>query len=250
LDIHKPKPMHGWRELAGEIAIIVVGVLIALGAEQAVEAIHWNHKIAEAEDAIRLELREDDVPQAYMRVAIAPCLAQSLNAIEAALEAGADRPRVAALTGAYSPPLRTWDMEAWRATLASEVANRISSKRMIALSTPYNIVPRLGDTNHQETRDDADLRAGGHRPGPLSPQERERIAVSISRLRQEQASMLGGAQFLMRAAHDIGIDTPAATKRKILAEARAYYGACTVEPAAEAAFSGATDTSLQPLPTQ
>ena len=37
---HLPKPLHGWREFAGEVGIIVIGVLIALGAEQAIDAIH------------------------------------------------------------------------------------------------------------------------------------------------------------------------------------------------------------------
>jgi hypothetical protein len=36
MDVHTPKqPIQSWRELAKEIGIIVVGVLIALGAEQA-----------------------------------------------------------------------------------------------------------------------------------------------------------------------------------------------------------------------
>ena len=34
MHIHLPKPLHGWRALIGEVGIIVVGVLIALGAEQ------------------------------------------------------------------------------------------------------------------------------------------------------------------------------------------------------------------------
>ena len=40
MHIHLPKPLHGWREFVGEVGIIVVGVLIALGAEQVVETIH------------------------------------------------------------------------------------------------------------------------------------------------------------------------------------------------------------------
>lgn len=32
-----PKPLHGWREFLGEVGIIVLGVLIALGAQQVVE---------------------------------------------------------------------------------------------------------------------------------------------------------------------------------------------------------------------
>ena len=33
LHIHRPKPLHGWSEFAGEAGIIVIGVLIARGAE-------------------------------------------------------------------------------------------------------------------------------------------------------------------------------------------------------------------------
>ena len=34
MHFHLPKPLHGWREFAGEVGIIVIGVLIALGADQ------------------------------------------------------------------------------------------------------------------------------------------------------------------------------------------------------------------------
>ena len=37
-----PKPLHGWRAFAGEVGIIVIGVLIALGAGQIVEWVHWR----------------------------------------------------------------------------------------------------------------------------------------------------------------------------------------------------------------
>ena len=33
--VHKPKPFGNWREFASEIAIIVVGILIALSARRA-----------------------------------------------------------------------------------------------------------------------------------------------------------------------------------------------------------------------
>ena len=37
MHFHLPKPLHGWRAFTGEVGIIVIGVLIALGAEQIVE---------------------------------------------------------------------------------------------------------------------------------------------------------------------------------------------------------------------
>jgi hypothetical protein len=59
MDIHKPKPWHGLREFLKEYVIIVVGVLTALGAEQAVVTVH-EHKIAnEARESVRAEVREN-----------------------------------------------------------------------------------------------------------------------------------------------------------------------------------------------
>jgi hypothetical protein len=57
MEIHKPKPWHGAREFLKEYAIIVVGVLTALGAEQAVEWAHWRHEVAEAREALLDEIR-------------------------------------------------------------------------------------------------------------------------------------------------------------------------------------------------
>lgn len=55
MHFHLPKPLHGWRAFAGEVGIIVIGVLIALGAEQVVETIHWNREVGFERKALRDE---------------------------------------------------------------------------------------------------------------------------------------------------------------------------------------------------
>ena len=59
MDIHKPKPWHGLREFLKEYLIIVVGVLTALGAEQAVEMIHRHEAVGEARRALNAEVTFD-----------------------------------------------------------------------------------------------------------------------------------------------------------------------------------------------
>lgn len=54
-----PKPLHGWREFAGEVGIIVVGVLIALGAEQIVEEVRDAGLRQEARDTIGEEISQN-----------------------------------------------------------------------------------------------------------------------------------------------------------------------------------------------
>ena len=53
MDIHRPKPWRGWREYLKEVGTIVLGVLIALGAEQTVAYV--NHRAGEAEARAAIE---------------------------------------------------------------------------------------------------------------------------------------------------------------------------------------------------
>jgi hypothetical protein len=53
MDIHKPKPFHNWREFLKEYGIIVLGVLTALGLEQAVEWAHHRSQVDEAIEDLR-----------------------------------------------------------------------------------------------------------------------------------------------------------------------------------------------------
>jgi len=157
MEIHKPNPIHNFREFLKEVGIIVLGVLIALGAEQSVEALHWRAKVHEAEQAMRIELRDDDGPQAFTRAAIEVCLDHQLDTIQAAVEGGRDRRAIAALADAYAPPTRTWDAEAWRTAVASDAASHTSADRMVTWSKPYRLLPVLEATNLAENSERIEL---------------------------------------------------------------------------------------------
>ena len=63
MHFHVPKPLHGWRELAGEVGIIVLGVLIALGFEQVVEAMRWRSEVGHFRKAVDHELGRPETRQ-------------------------------------------------------------------------------------------------------------------------------------------------------------------------------------------
>jgi len=54
-----PSPINGWRIFWGEVGIIVLGVLIALGAQQVVEAFNWRKEVAGFRDSVREEMNLD-----------------------------------------------------------------------------------------------------------------------------------------------------------------------------------------------
>src|SRR3954470_10128945 len=141
MEIHKPKPVHNWREFLKEYAIIVIGVLTALAAEQAAEAVHWHYRVRDALEAIRLEVRDDNGPQAYTRAAAMVCLDKQLNAIQAAVEADRSRAEIAALIARYAPPSRTWDSNAWDSMLASGAVAHVPPDKMIEWGQMYAGIP-------------------------------------------------------------------------------------------------------------
>jgi len=71
MHVHPPKPVHGWREFLNEVAIIVVGILIALAAENIVERMRWNEEADHATESVKDEL-ETAAVYAWERMAISP----------------------------------------------------------------------------------------------------------------------------------------------------------------------------------
>src|SRR4051794_2283493 len=157
MHLHLPKPLHGWRALAGEVGIIVIGVLIALGAEQLVEAWHWRAQATEARTALRDEIGRDNLPQAYTRLAIAPCLSAKLDQLDPALAAHMERREFLALAQSYRPPNRGWDDEAWKAVIGTGVLSHGGPDELISWSKPYRIIVGMRPQNQAEADDAIDL---------------------------------------------------------------------------------------------
>jgi type II secretory pathway pseudopilin PulG len=86
MHVHLPKPLHGWRAFAGEVGIIVVGVLIALAAEQTVQAVHERSIAREARNNVIAEI-EQDMDVFRRRAQIQPCIDRRLDEIEQLIRA-------------------------------------------------------------------------------------------------------------------------------------------------------------------
>ena len=82
MHVHLPKPLHGWRAFAGEVGIIVIGVLIALAAEQVVETLHWRSEVADARRALNREVAYN-LGAIVKRQQEAPCIDRRLQEIRA-----------------------------------------------------------------------------------------------------------------------------------------------------------------------
>jgi hypothetical protein len=230
LDLHKPKPWHGVREFLKEYAIIVIGVLTALGAEQVVEVLHTRHIIAESEAAMRAELVDDNLPQAYVRAAVAPCLAAHLRKLRQAVAAGAPPGAFGALASSYNPPARIWDTDAWKAALSSVAGSRMDSARLLAWSQTYALVPRLQAVADEELQLRGRLNRTKYRSGPLTGARADELNDVIDGLEVANMGTARRAVGLILTAGGRGMAIAPAKRAGLLAEARRVYGACAVEP--------------------
>ena len=86
MHVHVPKPLHGWREFLHEVAIIVLGVLVALGLEQVVTSSHDRASAAETRASIRSEIAQS-LQRILRRQRTEACLLRRLREIAVFLDA-------------------------------------------------------------------------------------------------------------------------------------------------------------------
>ena len=230
MEIHKPKPVHSWRELATEIGVIVIGVAIALAAEQLVESLHWHHKIADARQAMMLELRDDDGPQAYIRLAIAPCIDKQLETLKSAIAGNASRADIERMTARIRQGNVTWDSVAWNTLQTSDVASHMAPEELRNWSIPYIRIPVLDSVNLRENEDVVALGPSGLTGEHLTAGETEAMLTAIRRLHDSHQLMLLHSAGLLSGMLQNGVSLTPGQKQHALQDFRKILGACVIEP--------------------
>jgi hypothetical protein len=130
MEIHKPKSLHGWGEFLYEILIIVIGVLIALGLEQFVDALHWRYKVAQAEQNMRIEITRDRTNAAQYAI-LASCADAYLDRMQSDLlrHDAADLTRLYKLGEPFVS--EAWTATAWDAAVASQIGDHMDTNRFL-----------------------------------------------------------------------------------------------------------------------
>ncbi len=79
------KPPHGWSVVAWDLAIVTLGVLIALAAQQLVDDMHWRSEVRDFRKAVRSEISNDLATYTY-RKDEDRCIVARLNELQHWLE--------------------------------------------------------------------------------------------------------------------------------------------------------------------
>lgn len=136
MHFHLPKPLHGWREFAGEVGIIVIGVLIALTAEQLVEAAHWRIEVSKFRSSIDSEVALDLGTYDY-RMRENGCVARRLDELQTWLQSWrGGRPSI--LTGPIGIPASLSPNTSVWVSRSSEIVSHMPVKAMLAYADLYD----------------------------------------------------------------------------------------------------------------
>jgi hypothetical protein len=182
MDIHKPKPWRGWREFVKEVATIVLGVLIAIGAEQVVERLHWAHEVRSARAAIAAEMGRSNGHLAY-RLAAEPCIARRLDALESVIERTARRDPVPRL-GVIIPDIgNALNDNVWANYRAAQTLPHFDDKEQAQLSAYYLQINSLRQFLLDETNTWEVLRVLQGDPSRLGPVDIAGLRVALQHAR-------------------------------------------------------------------
>jgi hypothetical protein len=169
LHFHLPKPLHSWREFAGEVGIIVLGVLIALGAEQLVEVVHQQREGVQGENTIRDEI-ELNLGRLQSRRSIHACVDRRIEDIQRLLDGAASRPDIVTPAWIGRPQYWTFLDSRWQAESQAGRAALVDALRLSDYGVMYNRMQNLQSEMDAEQTDWARLRMLEHLhrldPGP------------------------------------------------------------------------------------
>ena len=202
MHIHLPKPLHGWRAFAGEVAIIVLGVLIALAAEQAVESWRWHREVGETRRAADAELTHD-LGVFRHRLSQKACVEARLADLDRWLKSWREGKPLTLKGPIGSPPAYGLHFNVWDAT-AGEARAHMDLETKLAYAGLYDVLKNF-DGQRLRERDAWSGLSEYDEAANLDHQDLLKIRGLITRIRAFNSTLPGFSPYLDKPAATLGI---------------------------------------------
>ncbi len=207
MHFHLPKPIHGWRAFAGEVGIIVVGILIALSLEQIVSTLHDRATAAEARSIIRGEI-ELNLKTMVLRSETEPCLRARLREIAAFLDATERglKPTPLRWVGApFAPLLSHTGFQSAQSAGTTFLLPQAEQQQIAALYLDFN---DFNESNTREWYDWAQLRTLVSAQAELSAPEITRLRSALQDAGAAGSLVRMDIAYAMAEAREYGLKLP------------------------------------------
>lgn len=254
--IHLPRPPDGWDTYLTELSIVVLGVLIALGAQQAVETWHWHQEAKTIRKALSNEI-EYSALWAEERIAVQQCLRDRIAHLIAKLNGGSPtwtadpallgQPRnpigrsiETGIQLVYRAPHRPWLRDEWETAKSSGAIDHLDRDDSRNLEFIYRNINQLGLLQEEEAslQPQASFLSFNQ---ILEPQSRVQAFVTLSRLDYLNAMQAQSALQLLSTLqsshlalgpisigqHPMSLD---AARKRMMTALRERYGNCVTAP--------------------
>lgn len=229
MEVHKPKPVHSWREFLAEIGVIVIGVLIALSAEQVVETVHWRHRIQQTRDQLHDELRRNS-RSAWVWLSSSPCQQAQIDGLEGALFRARTTHRVER-GAAYVPGLWLWTDDAWLNARSLQIADHISPEEMRRYTVAYFFPTEMKGNIVGINKLAAELTPLRNGLDQVTAEEADGFLTTIGRIREIKRRQDLASIRLLQAAQALGVTLTKEDEEGARTNALADYGKCIRDPA-------------------
>lgn len=207
MHVHVPKPLHGWRAFAGEVGIIVLGVLIAIGFGQIVEAVHWRSQVSDARSALSRDMAQSNRVLAY-RVAAHDCVARRLDRISEIIEQAAQH-RAPTRVGDVFPDIgNALYKNAWETSRADQVLPHFDRKSRSLYGSYYLQLDNIGAFMMRENDEWGVLRVLRGDPNRLGPIDIAGLRVALMHASFENDIITGIAKDELDTSRAIGVHVP------------------------------------------
>jgi hypothetical protein len=209
MEIHKPKPVHSWRELATELGIVVLGICIAISLEQFVEYVHWHHEVRIGRQALAEEITTLDRFYAR-RILVAPCLSRQLDEDAARIRDLAANRKVAPQAiapGMTSPGALLSDAE-WQSERSSQTLTHFPRAELALMSRFYAQTADLREWIFEEERSLSALAVLADDPDHLGPADLAQLRVNLNTARMLNYLIVLNAPRQLAISAQLGIQYP------------------------------------------
>lgn len=200
-------PPSGWRAVGWELAIVTLGVLIALAAQQWAEDRASRRRAAAAEEAMVLEIENSLLASAEL-IRLDRCWEAQLLGLQTAIISG-DRSTAARIVegNTFGGAGRLWADNAFQAALTAQISDYLGSEKLKRYSQVYDMIRLARVAQAEREASAAVLTTLSMAGAPESPEITHALLTALAEARARRITMLSlGHLIAMFAKKDLGLE--------------------------------------------